>query len=68
MTFFDVFQRLTQIFAKSAVRDVFIRGDSSLPYGDIFVLLDIARRSGATNIALLKSKNTAPSDKIAASR
>ena len=59
---------LTQIFAKSAVRDVFIRGDSSLPYGDIFVLLDIARRSGATNIALLKSKNTAPSDKIAASR
>jgi biopolymer transport protein ExbD len=30
---------LTEMFRHSAVRDVFIRGDSSLPYGDIFVLL-----------------------------
>jgi len=57
---------LTEILARSAVRDVFIRGNSSLPYGDIFVLLDIARRSGATNIALLKKRNPAPSSKIQA--
>lgn len=45
---------LTEMFSRSAVKDVFIRGDASLPYGEIFVLLDIARRSGANNIALLK--------------
>jgi biopolymer transport protein ExbD len=45
---------LTQLLSRTAVRDVFILGNSSLPYGDIFVLLDIARRSGANNIALLK--------------
>ena len=59
---------LTEIFARSAVRDVFIRGNSSLPYGDIFVLLNIARRSGATNIALLKGRSAAPSNDIQASR
>ena len=58
---------LTELFTRSAVRDVFIRGNSSLPYGDIFVLLDIARRSGATNIALLKKNNPAPSN-VQASR
>ena len=36
---------LTEMFSHSAARDVFIRGDSALPYGEIFVLLDIARRS-----------------------
>jgi biopolymer transport protein ExbD len=45
---------LTQVLSRTAVRDVFVRGDSALPYGDIFVILDIARRSGASNIALLK--------------
>lgn len=48
---------LTEVFARRAVKNLFIRGDSDLPYGDIFVLLDIAKRSGATDIALLEQKN-----------
>jgi biopolymer transport protein ExbD len=48
---------LTQVFTHRAVKNLFIRGDSSLAYGDIFVLLDIAKRSGATDIALLERTN-----------
>jgi len=47
---------LTEIFSRRAVRNMFIRGDSSLPYGDIFVLMDIAKRSGVGDIALLEKK------------
>ena len=59
---------LTEMFRQSAVKDVFIRGDSSLPYGDICVLLDIARRSGAKNIALLKMNSPPAPDNVQASR
>lgn len=59
---------LTQLLSRTAVRDVFILGNSSLPYGDIFVLLDIARRSGANNIALLKKDTPRPSATAQASR
>ncbi len=44
---------LSQVFLNRANKSMFVRGDASLPYGDIFVLLDIAKRSGATDIALL---------------
>ncbi len=47
---------LTQVFARRAVKNMFIRGDSSLPYGDVFILLDIAKRSGVGDIALLDKK------------
>ena len=47
---------LTEIFSRRAVRNMFIRGDSSLPYGDVFVLMDIAKRSGVGDIALLQKK------------
>jgi biopolymer transport protein ExbD len=59
---------LTEMFSRSAMRDVFIRGDSSLPYGEIFVLLDIARRSGANNIALLKMNSPPAPENAQASR
>jgi biopolymer transport protein ExbD len=36
-----------------AIRNMFVRGDGDLSYGDIFLLLDIAHRSGAQDIALL---------------
>lgn len=52
---------LTEVFRRRAVKNMFVRGDSSLPYGDVFVLLDIARRSGAADIALLQ-KNNASAD------
>jgi biopolymer transport protein ExbD len=48
---------LTEVFRRRAVKNMFIRGDSSLPYGDVFVLLDIARRSGVGDIALLEKKD-----------
>lgn len=47
---------LTEVFRRRAVKNLFIRGDSDLPYGDVFVLLDIARRSGVGDIALLQKK------------
>jgi len=51
---------LTEVFRRRAVKNMFIRGDSDLPYGDVFILLDIAKRSGVGDIALLekKAKNT----------
>jgi biopolymer transport protein ExbD len=45
---------LTTVFSRRTVKNMFIRGDTSLPYGDVFILLDLARRSGATDIALLE--------------
>jgi biopolymer transport protein ExbD len=57
--------KLTQVFSRRAVKDMFIRGESGLAYGDIFVLLDIAKRSGAGDIALLTKYNEAPSSEVA---
>jgi biopolymer transport protein ExbD len=45
--------KLTGLFGKRMNKSMFIRGDTSLPYGDVFILLDIAKRSGAKDIALL---------------
>lgn len=54
---------LTEVFRRRAVKNLFIRGDAALPYGDVFVLLDIAKRSGVGDIALLEMKNkNAPQD------
>ena len=49
---------LTEVFSRRATKEVFIRGDAGLPYGDIFPLLDIARRAGASDIALLTKKKS----------
>ncbi len=53
---------LTEVFRRRANKSMFIRGDASMPYGDVFVVLDIAKRSGASDIALLdkNEKNTQP--------
>ena len=48
---------LTEVFSRRAVKNMFIRGDSSLAYGDVFVLLDIAKRSGVGDVALLQKKD-----------
>jgi biopolymer transport protein ExbD len=50
---------LSEVFQYRAAKNLFIRGDSALPYGDIFVLMDIAKRSGATDIALLEKSTVA---------
>jgi biopolymer transport protein ExbD len=53
---------LTEVFRRRASKSMFIRGDASMPYGDVFVVLDIAKRSGAQDIALLdkNEKNLPP--------
>ena len=56
---------LSQVFAVRANKSMFVRGDASLPYGDIFVLLDIAKRSGASDIALLDKGDHKPADNTA---
>jgi biopolymer transport protein TolR len=48
---------LTEIMRRRAIKALFIRGDAALPYGAIFPLLDLAKRSGATDIALLQKKD-----------
>jgi biopolymer transport protein TolR len=50
---------LSEVFRRRAAKNLFIRGDSDLPYGDVFVLMDIARRSGVNDIALLGRKGNA---------
>jgi biopolymer transport protein TolR len=62
ITLLQLENTLTEVFRRRAVKNLFIRGDSALPYGDVFVLLDIAKRSGAADIALLelKNKNSSP--------
>jgi biopolymer transport protein TolR len=52
---------LTQVFKQRAVKNMFIRGSANLPYGDVFVLLDIAKRAGAGDIALLSNGAPDPS-------
>ena len=50
---------LRETLQHRVVKNLFIRGDSELPYGDVFVLMDIARRAGADDIALLVKSTVA---------
>jgi biopolymer transport protein TolR len=53
---------LSEVFKARANKSMFVRGDAALPYGDIFKVLDAAKRSGAVDIALLdKNQQSAPS-------
>jgi len=57
--------KLTEVFSRRAVKNMFIRADANIAYGDVFVLLDIAKRSGVGDIALLTKNNPVPSSNIA---
>jgi biopolymer transport protein TolR len=50
---------LYNIFINRVDKHMFIRGDPNLPYGFVFQILDIAKRSGVGDIALL-DKSRAP--------
>jgi biopolymer transport protein ExbD len=63
----DLESTLSKVFSVRANKNMFIRGDSTLPYGDIFVILDIAKRSGATDIALLDKGTAKPAPTTTAS-
>lgn len=61
VTLSELESTLTEVFARRAAKNMFIRGDASLPYGDVFILLDIAKRAGVGDVALLeKSGSPAP--------
>lgn len=61
VTLSELESTLTEVFARRAAKNMFIRGDASLPYGDVFILLDIAKRAGVNDVALLeKSGSPAP--------
>lgn len=45
---------LFEAFKRRANRNMSIRGDASLPCGDVFKILDIAKHSGAGDIGLLQ--------------
>ncbi len=53
---------LETIYSRRANKNLFIRGDGALPYGDVFQILDIAKRSGVGDVALLdrSEQRTAP--------
>jgi biopolymer transport protein TolR len=59
---------LTQVFSRRAVKQIFVRGDSSLPYGAVFPLLDVAKRSGASDIALLQKSESKNPPAVAAAK
>jgi biopolymer transport protein ExbD len=65
VTLEELEEKLTQVFSQRAVKNMFIRADSGLAYGHIFTLLDIAKRSGAGDIALLTKNNEAASSEFA---
>jgi biopolymer transport protein ExbD len=47
---------LTAILSRRSIRNIYVCSKGDLPYGDIFLLLDIAKRSGAQDITLLEKK------------
>jgi len=56
-------EMLTQVFARRAVKNMFIRADANISYGNVFVLLDIAKRAGVGDIALLSKGTPDPTSK-----
>jgi biopolymer transport protein ExbD len=51
---------LFDIFSRRVNKNMFIRGDANLPYGDVFKVLDIAKQSGVADIALLDKGEVTP--------
>ncbi|PYV30424.1 MAG: biopolymer transporter ExbD [Acidobacteria bacterium] len=49
-------EKLFEIYRARANKNMFIRGDAGLPYGEVFKVLDIAKRSGVGDIALLSQE------------
>ena len=61
VTLEDLPVTLMSIFNNRTDKNMFIRGDRSLNYGYVFQILDIAKRSGVGDIALLDKQSSANS-------
>src|SRR5687768_7200157 len=49
----DLGATIFRIYSARANKNMFVRGDSKLPYGEVFKIMDIAKHSGAGEIAML---------------
>src|SRR5438552_12089933 len=56
VTLVSLGEKLFAIYRGRANKNMFIRGDAGLPYGEVFKVLDIAKRSGVGDIALLSQE------------
>jgi biopolymer transport protein ExbD len=54
VTLADLQRTLYAVFSGRTDKNMYIRGDSGLNYGYVFQILDIAKRAGAVDIALLE--------------
>jgi biopolymer transport protein ExbD len=46
---------LTPVFApRAAKKNIFIRAEASIPYGEVFEIIDLVRHAGATDVALIQ--------------
>jgi biopolymer transport protein ExbD len=60
VTFEELGPKLVLIFNARANKNMFLRGDPRLAYGEMFRVLDLAKRSGAVDIALLGATESPP--------
>jgi biopolymer transport protein ExbD len=59
VTIQDLQAKLFAIYAARVDKNMYIRGDGRLDYGYVFSILDIAKRSGVGDIALLEKQSSA---------
>ena len=53
VTLEDLGATIFRIYSARPNKNMFVRGDSKLPYGEVFKVMDIAKHSGAGEIAML---------------
>jgi biopolymer transport protein TolR len=53
VTFDDFPAVLAALLSRQPNKNIYLRGDPALRYGDVFKILDLAKKSGAADIALL---------------
>src|SRR5262249_52066887 len=49
----DLESKLAAIYRARSSKHMFLKGNSDLPYGEVFNIMDIAKRAGVIDIALL---------------
>jgi biopolymer transport protein TolR len=58
LPFGDLEKTLYAVLSSRSDKNMYIRADSGLQYGYIFQILDLAKRAGAFDIALLKKESS----------
>jgi hypothetical protein len=63
VTLGDLSATIFRIYSARPNKNMFVRGDTKLPYGEVFRVMDIAKHSGAGEIAMLV-RETAPTPAV----